>query len=249
MPTLKSQANSNSDNSSSEIDENEIVVTKMERMNHRDSRVPYMFYPEDNMRNNWDMFITVVLLWTCITTPARIAFVEDDTPFWAFIKWAVDFMFLIDIIIIFNSAVQDEDFITIDDRKEIALMYLSGWFLLDVFAIIPFSEMMSGNQEQGSSENLNEMVRLAKLGRLYKLIKLTKLLRVLKILKQRSKLLKYVRNVVNLGYGFERLTFILLLFIMITHIVACLWVFFASFSDNYENTWMEDGYNEMDGSE
>jgi voltage-gated potassium channel Kch len=82
---------------------------------------------------------------------------------------------------------------------------------------------------------------LAKIGRLYKLIKLTKLLRVLKIVKERSKLLKYVREVVKLGYGFERLVFMTLIFFLLTHVIGCLWVFFASFADDYENTWMEAG--------
>ena len=98
--------------------------------------------------------------------------------------------------------------------------------------------MTIGSQKSGSNENLNDMVRLAKLGRLYKLIKLTKLLRIFKIVKEKTKLLKLVREMVSLGYGFERLTFITLAFLMITHIVACLWVFSASFSTNYENTWM-----------
>jgi cbb3-type cytochrome oxidase subunit 1 len=121
----------------------------MERMNHRISRVPYMLYPEDNKKTNWDMFITLILLWTCISTPARIAFSEEDTIGWTTLKWTIDFLFLIDIIVIFNSAVQDEDFRTIEDRKEIAKIYLSGWLFLDVFAIVPFSDIMSA----GSNKN------------------------------------------------------------------------------------------------
>lgn len=35
---------------------------------------------------------------------------------------------------------------------------------------------------------------------------------------------------------------------MVTHIVACLWVFFASFKDDYEDTWMEGGLSEMKAS-
>lgn len=95
-----------------------------------------------------------------------------------------------------------------------------------------------GTEDSG---NINSLARLAKIGRLYKLIKLTKLLRVLKIVKERSKLLKYVREVVKLGYGFERLVFMTLIFLLITHVVGCLWVFFASFSDDYAGTWMDAG--------
>ena len=64
-----------------------------------------MFYPEDSTKANWDLFITVVLLYTCITTPMRIAFSDGDTLGQSIVKWFVDFLFLVDIIIIFNSAV------------------------------------------------------------------------------------------------------------------------------------------------
>lgn len=204
------------------------------------------------MKANWDLLITVVLIFTCITTPARLAFVEQDTTSWTIVKWTVDFLFLIDIILVFNSAYQNDDFQIIEDRSKIAQEYISGWFLFDVFAIIPFSELASLRKDEDSSGQkgeLNEMVRLAKIGRLYKLIKLTKLLRVFKIVKDRNRFLKQVKNIIKLGNGFERLMFITLVFLMITHITACLWIFFASFEENYEGTWMEGDYAEMPGGE
>jgi len=36
------------------------------------------------------------------------------------------------------SAYVDEDYKVIDDRKEIAVSYLKGWFIIDIFAIIDF---------------------------------------------------------------------------------------------------------------
>jgi hypothetical protein len=99
------------------------------------------------------------------------------------------------------------------------------------------------------------MIRLAKIGRLYKLIKLTKLLRVFKIITERKKVLKSFQKYNPLGPGFERLMFITIVFLMITHIVACLWVFLASLCSDqegvYEGTWMggEDGYSLMDASD
>lgn len=32
----------------------------------------------------------------------------------------------------------------VDDRKEIAINYLKGWFLLDVMAVIPFDILFEG---------------------------------------------------------------------------------------------------------
>ena len=113
-----------------------------------------MFYPEDSLKANWDLFITVILVYTCIATPARIAFTTEDTLGWSIIKWVTDLLFLADIIIIFFSATQDDDFRTNDDRKQIAKDYIFGWLLLDIFAIVPFQEIFmifgKSNNQGGS---------------------------------------------------------------------------------------------------
>jgi len=70
-------------------------------------------------------------------------------------------------------------------------------------------------------------------------VKLTRLLRVLKILKEKSKLLKYIGRYLKLGLGFERLSFFLLVFFMMTHIMTCLWVMIAAFIDeDFKGTWL-----------
>lgn len=52
-----------------------------------------------------------------------------------------------------------------------------------------------------------------------------------------------------MGYGSERLLLIMFIFILIAHIITCLWIFSASFADQYEGTWMEGDYAEMGGNE
>ena len=111
---------------------------KVMRMVQREVTKPWMIYPENANKANWDLFVTIILVFTCITTPARMAFVEKDSTGWVAVRWVIDIVFLLDIIIIFFSAYYDEDFRTIDDRKTIAKTYIWSWFFLDVFAIIPF---------------------------------------------------------------------------------------------------------------
>ena len=43
-----------------------------------------------------------------------------------------------DIIVVFMSEYYDADMNLIQDHKKIASNYIKGWFLLDIFAIIPF---------------------------------------------------------------------------------------------------------------
>jgi len=84
------------------------------------------------------------------------------------------------------------------------------------------------------------LVRVARFGRLYKLVKLTKLLRILKILKDKSKILKQFKEYVKVGAGFERLVFFFMIFFILCHIVACLWIICATLVDdeNFEGTWL-----------
>tara|TARA_B110000285_G_C15000451_1_gene551158 strand:- start:293 stop:625 length:333 start_codon:yes stop_codon:yes gene_type:complete len=79
---------------------------KYKRMVHREVRKPWMFYPEDGSKANWDLFMTIVLVYTCVATPAQIAFPPEGgvKVGWKVVRWMVDFLFLMDIIVIFNSA-------------------------------------------------------------------------------------------------------------------------------------------------
>ena len=54
------------------------------------------------------------------------------------IDWIINGLFFIDIIIIFNSVLYNEDFEKIDTRKDIALQYIKGWFIIDFICCIPF---------------------------------------------------------------------------------------------------------------
>lgn len=85
---------------------------------------------------------------------------------------------------------------------------------------------------------MNGIVRIARIGRMYKLIKLTRLIRILKIFKSKGSLFKKAKGKMNLGEGFERLIFFILMSFMICHIVACMWVFATTFADKDHPSWI-----------
>ena len=117
---------------------------KIQRMRHRDSKVHLLFYPEDSSKENWDMFITLILLVSCVITPLRIAFGEVHEPLgWELLAVGIDVMFLIDILVLFNSAFYDSEFQIVENRKTIAKEYIKSWFLVDLLAIIPFELVVS----------------------------------------------------------------------------------------------------------
>ena len=84
------------------------------------------------------------------------------------------------------------------------------------------------------------MMKFARIGRLYKLIKLTRLIKMLKIVKNRGKILKQINDTFQIGAGFERLFFFIFLFLVLSHIVSCLWVITANFSDDLNKTWLAE---------
>lgn len=60
--------------------------------------------------------VTVILIFTCMVTPYRIAFVEKDDDIWSMINMSIDGLFLIDMILCFISAYYTDEFELIDDR-------------------------------------------------------------------------------------------------------------------------------------
>ena len=88
-----------------------ISRAKILRMRHRENKKHCLIYPEDQPKVYWDLFITTVLLTSCLLTPFRLAFGELEDPVeWIVINYSIDACFLIDIIIIFNSAFYNNEF-------------------------------------------------------------------------------------------------------------------------------------------
>ena len=188
-------------------------------------RKAFMLYPNDTMKMVWDIFISIVLLISCFTTPFDLAFANliNDYPSYRIFGNVIDGLFLLDIFISFFSATQNTEFKTIDSRKKIAKNYLKGWFVVDLLAILPLELILSG-------QDVNSLVRVARIGKLYKLIKITRLVRLLKVIKQQGKLLHRLNEIFQLGAGFEKLSFFIMVFLMLSHFMACFWIFTADLS-------------------
>ena len=83
--------------------------------------------------------MTLVLILTCFFTPINIAFsFHESNDYGNYINWAIDLIYLIDIFVIFDTAIYDENDDLVEDRKRIAVNYLQGWFTVDLMSIIPF---------------------------------------------------------------------------------------------------------------
>jgi hypothetical protein len=173
----------------------------------------------DEFKTAWDLFITLVLIFSSFMIPYRVAFIDptEETQGWIVMNLLIDLSFAFDIVVVFNTAYYDANFKVVEDRKPIAIKYMKGWFFIDLFAIIPFDLLL------GSSADFNQMVKITRLGRMYKLIKLTRLTRIVKFLKSGSKLGEYIKEYLKLAYGFERILLFMFGFFLMCHIIGCLW--------------------------
>lgn len=177
--------------------------------------------------------ITVVLLYSCITTPVQIALYDDLSYAWQFCNYVVDALFVIDILIIFNSAIYNDDFELIEDRSMIVKIYLKGWFLLDIIAIFPFEWVVPTN---GEAANL---VRFIRIGRITKMLKLMKLVRLMRLQKDTGfNVLGVLQEFFNISSELRWLFKFFCFFAMGAHVVCCFWIIAGEFDSNEEKSWL-----------
>jgi hypothetical protein len=106
----------------------------------------YIIYPEEQWRQKWELFITLLLLYTCCATPYVLAFASSESEInsvWDVMdsEFFVDIFFLVDIILNFFFAYYNSEYELIEDRKKIAYHYLGGWFIVDFLAVLPFDKL------------------------------------------------------------------------------------------------------------
>jgi hypothetical protein len=78
----------------------------------------------------------------------------------------------------FFSAYQKKDGTYEYGIKKIALNYLSGFFIIDLIATLPYQYMIS---TKNSENNLKSEASLLRITRLYRIVRLAKIIRIIKI--------------------------------------------------------------------
>jgi hypothetical protein len=135
-----------------------LAVTK------KSQRKTTLFYPEQSLRIIWDLLQGIIVMYSVIIIPYRIAFESPPEGGWFIFETILDITFLMDIGINFNTAFYRENSTEIvTDRFTIAVTYLKGWFFVDLLCIIPFEIMGSASE--------------------FRVVKMLKLVRLLKVMK------------------------------------------------------------------
>ena len=122
-----------------------------------------------------------LIFYNVFAVPVAIAFQLEVPPthpwFWA--ELLFDVVFLIDVVLNFNTAVMTEHAGLSFSRRKIACEYLSFWFWIDfpssiplaqVFSLVSFAAHPTGNT--GESSQILKTVKMIRLARILKLMRI-----------------------------------------------------------------------------
>ncbi len=145
-----------------------------------------------------------------VVTSYRITFgVYEYDAFY----WILTAVYSLDIAVCFNQAVK-RGYRLYADRKDIARLYLRGWFTVDVLAAVPFGFILSAL--------FGADPRAAAAGALFDVFMAAKLIRVVKIAKV-SEVFNDIRASLSINPALMRLITFIFWFFTVVHLMACGW--------------------------
>ncbi|CAG9329138.1 unnamed protein product [Blepharisma stoltei] len=207
------------------------------------AKIKWILYPDDHFIEIWNVVTTLLLLYTGIVSPYRIALYNYDPIEWYIAELIVNCFYFIDVILNCFLAYYDQDMNIVVSHKKIFCNYAKGWLVLDILACLPYQAMIQ------TSTNYSSLARMGRLPRIYKLVKMGKLMRMMKLIKTRTRVMRYMNSILQIDIGIERLVWFFLTYLVLIHLLACLWIFIGNLYLNYDyNNWiMQSGYQDEEG--
>lgn len=125
----------------------------------------YIIGADNKIKQVFDAAVLLLVGYSCITTVYAVSFVSDQSFTMIVIGYLVDALFFIDMVLSFLHAKIDEHTRQeTRDIKDIAIIYLTSWFIVDFVSIFPFGLIIG---EDGLSAKL---LRLFRMPRMIKLL-------------------------------------------------------------------------------
>jgi hypothetical protein len=161
----------------------------------------YMLLPLGNKRIYWDIAGMTLILYISITIPFELAFaetyramtgVQGEYSFFSFAAF-IDYFFMIDIFLNFSTAYYRRGEL-ITDRRRIALNYMTGFFLMDLAASIPYDMIISlsddGTGEVPLGTDATKGMRGLRMIRMMRMVRALRIIRLVRIFRLRTILYK-----------------------------------------------------------
>lgn len=200
--------------------------------------------PDGKIMNIWNMIIFILMIYTAIIMPYRVAFINVDSETWQQIENAVDLIFFVDVLVTLNVSYYDNDNTLVTSRKKIFLTYLKSWLIVDLVASFP-QNLIFNSQQTSSIANKTDILRLARLTRLYRLVRIIRFLKIAKFFKKVAFIQK-IQDFFSINYGISRLISFLFTTLIISHLVGCLWYILPLLYDEQINWVVQTNLQNQD---
>ena len=164
-----------------------------------------MIHPENRLKGFWDFFVLAITVFAALEIPLSIVFNLTARAAFSLSSWLIAVVFIIDIIVNFNTAFQAGGK-TVTDRKAVSLKYIRSWFGIDLAAALPVGLLLTM-----LSTPVSGIFALLRLNPLLKLPHVSRTLR------------KIGGN--NINPAILRLILLFFWILLTAHLVACGWIF------------------------
>ena len=200
-------------------------------------KAAFVLLPHSRLRQVFGLVISFLLLWSSTVTPYTLSFLDEDTSItWEVLEAIINFLFACDLVLTFFSAYYDSDNKLIVSKRQIALTYLRGWFAVDFISCFP-SQLLDLQAAGNTSLRYNSFVRLIRLPRLYRLLRIFRIFKAFQLSRGRS-CVEFFMRTASLNPGLLKLFKFVVLGMLLSHIVACLWFLTAKLTDFDKDSWV-----------
>ena len=197
-----------------------------------------ILHPQETIRVQWDIILTIAIIYSTIAVPYRIGFESMATGSMKVFENCLDIFFFLDILVNFQTAYFDNDRRLVYNRRKISLRYLRTHFVLDLLSTIPV-DLVEGYLTGGGNEA--SAFRSAKLLKVLRLTRLLKLVRLLKV----GKMFTRIKEIMQINPSAESLLKLMTILCFFGHWNACFfhWIMLSSESSG-QRTWCTDYFFE-----
>jgi hypothetical protein len=174
------------------------------------------------LRFTWDLFILVLIFGSCIQIPYQLSFKHVVTGLGSIVIYAIDCIFIIDILLNFITSYRYRG-TEITDIKKTAPHYLKTFFIVDFLANFPFDAFLL----------LLPEIRISGIS----LIMFLRLLRLLRIARL-FVIFKRYETMGRINSGYLRILKFVAVVTLLIHWISCAW-FLTSFIAQFPpNCWV-----------
>ncbi|MCE9599761.1 MAG: cyclic nucleotide-binding domain-containing protein [Spirochaetia bacterium] len=190
-------------------------------------RLPVISY-QNRFRAIWDIYVLTLTLLSAVLVPLQLAIHIPFRHSLLSYEILVSLSFGIDILFQLSTSYKEGNHEILDGRL-IVKRYLRTWFVIDLFAAMPF--FLLDDSLVSEAIPLIRTIRIVQIQRLFKLARL-------------NTLLKEIYNIQSLSPGLLRLGYFVLLMTLAAHWLACGWILLGGIpgEENPVTLYIKAGY-------